>query len=338
MSAQNLRTDKNCLNCGATVEERFCPRCGQENVENRPSFHHLFTHFFADLFHYDSGFWKTMRVLLFRPGVMVKEYLEGKRKTYVNPARLYIFVSFVAFFLPFILPSVEPEETPESKKVEQAKNAKIEADFDQVQFGYVEDEETGKLFGNAKTPAQFDSINKTLPKEQRLNWLEGMLYKKDMELKQKNISNKEFSETVQEFMLHNFPKVLFFYLPVFAFLLWLFHGKKKWLYYDHGIFTLYYFSFLLLLVTLNIIFNWIMFYPLKNYEGTTIHNIANVVGVIVFMIFIFYAIFYFFRAHSRIYGERKWISRLKSMILFILNACIFIAILAAYTVFTIYII
>src|SRR5690606_3579174 len=157
------------------------------------------------------------------------------------------FVSFIAFFLPFVLPGVDPDETPESIETKEAENAKIEADFNEFHFGFQEDEETGKFFKDAKTPEKFDSINKTLPEEQRLSWLESILYKKDMELNQKYISNQEFSESVQKFMLHNFPKVLFFYLPIFAFLLWLFHGKKKWLYYDHGIFTLYYFSFLLLL-------------------------------------------------------------------------------------------
>lgn len=336
MSAQNLRTEKNCLNCGARVEERFCPRCGQENKVNRPSFHHLFTHFFADLFHYDSGFWKTMRFLLFRPGILVREYLAGKRKTYVQPVRLYIFVSFITFFLPFVLPDIEPEPTSESVAKKQAETAKMEADFKQVQFGFQENEKTAKLFKDADTPAEFDSINKSLPEMQRLSWIELMLYKKEMELNRKKISNKEYSETMQKFMLHNLPKVLFFYLPVFAFLLWLFHGKKKWLYYDHGIFTLYYFSFLLLLAAFNILLNWIMFYPLRYYSNDTLHDIANIVGSLFFLVSVFYSVFYFFRSHSRIYGERKWVSRLKSLILFMLNACIFLIILAAFTVLTIY--
>src|SRR5690606_29216275 len=109
MSHHKLRKEKNCLNCGATVEERFCPKCGQENAINRPSFHYLFTHFFEDLFHYDSGFWKTVKNLLFRPGIIIKEYLSGKRKSFVPPVKLYIFISFAAFFIPFILPDFDGE-------------------------------------------------------------------------------------------------------------------------------------------------------------------------------------------------------------------------------------
>src|SRR5690606_24926283 len=62
-------------------------------------FHYLFTHFIEDLVHYDGSFWKTVKNLLFKPGVLTKEYLGGKRKKYVAPVKLYIFVSFFVFFV-----------------------------------------------------------------------------------------------------------------------------------------------------------------------------------------------------------------------------------------------
>ena len=45
MSKSVIRKDKNCLNCGHVVEQRFCPNCGQENIEGRKTFHELFVHF-----------------------------------------------------------------------------------------------------------------------------------------------------------------------------------------------------------------------------------------------------------------------------------------------------
>ncbi|MBC8644939.1 DUF3667 domain-containing protein [Flavobacterium lindanitolerans] len=105
MGHQKLRENKTCLNCNYVVENKFCPNCGQENTETRQSFHYLFTHFIEDLTHYDGSFWKTIKGLLFKPGYLTKTYLEGKRKKFVPPVKLYIFISFVTFFLPTLLPA-----------------------------------------------------------------------------------------------------------------------------------------------------------------------------------------------------------------------------------------
>ena len=92
-----LRANKRCENCGHFVEKRFCPECGQENIETSQPFHYLFRHFVADFVHYDSKFWKTIRYLFFVPAKLTNEYLAGKRKRYVHPVQLYIFISFITY-------------------------------------------------------------------------------------------------------------------------------------------------------------------------------------------------------------------------------------------------
>jgi hypothetical protein len=110
MSKRKLRLDKTCLNCNYVVEKKFCPNCGQENTETRKTFHHLFVHFFEDLTHYENSFWKTIKNLMFKPGALTKEYLSGKRLSYLAPIRLYIFVSFITFFLIAILPKNKEDD------------------------------------------------------------------------------------------------------------------------------------------------------------------------------------------------------------------------------------
>ena len=105
MGKSHVRADKTCLNCNYVVENRFCGNCGQENIDTRKTFHHLFIHFFEDLTHYENSFWKTIRNLLFKPASLSKEYLSGKRMSYLAPVRLYIFISFVTFFLIAVIPS-----------------------------------------------------------------------------------------------------------------------------------------------------------------------------------------------------------------------------------------
>ncbi|WP_209023080.1 DUF3667 domain-containing protein [Sphingobacterium sp. CZ-2] len=99
MGHGQLRKEKNCLNWGHRVEEHFYPHCGQENIENRQLFHYLFCHFFEDFTRYDDQFWKTMRNLLFAPGLLTKVYLAGQRQgqAYVPPVKLYIFNPLLPF-------------------------------------------------------------------------------------------------------------------------------------------------------------------------------------------------------------------------------------------------
>ncbi|HEV7620687.1 MAG TPA: DUF3667 domain-containing protein, partial [Flavisolibacter sp.] len=100
MSHLPLRSEKNCLNCGTIVIERFCHHCGQENVMTKESFGSLLKHFIFDLLHFDGNFFPTVKYLFTRPGYIPKQYIEGKRMSYLHPVRMYLFTSAL-FFLVF---------------------------------------------------------------------------------------------------------------------------------------------------------------------------------------------------------------------------------------------
>ncbi len=97
------RTDKNCLNCGAEVLGRYCQNCGQENLEPKETFWHLVTHFVNDVTHFDGKFFSTLKFLLFRPGFLSKEYVRGRRMSYLHPIRMYVFTSAIFFIIFFSL-------------------------------------------------------------------------------------------------------------------------------------------------------------------------------------------------------------------------------------------
>jgi hypothetical protein len=92
-----------CANCGysfpADAPAEFCPRCGQQNHEVNISFGHLVEETLEGLFHFDGKVFRTAGLLLFRPGVLTRRFLEGQRMPYVPPVRLYVFLSFVFFLL-----------------------------------------------------------------------------------------------------------------------------------------------------------------------------------------------------------------------------------------------
>lgn len=104
MSHFKERVQKSCLNCNATVQGRFCHICGQENIEPKESVWHLISHFFQDITHFDGKFFSTLKYLLFRPGHLSREYMMGRRNSYLNPIRMYVFTS--AFFFLFFFSTV----------------------------------------------------------------------------------------------------------------------------------------------------------------------------------------------------------------------------------------
>lgn len=100
MSHLKERKETNCLNCNAKVYGKYCHVCGQENIEPKETVGHLVSHFFQDITHFDGKFFSTVKYLLTRPGFLSREYMMGRRASYVNPVRLYIFAS-AFFFLIF---------------------------------------------------------------------------------------------------------------------------------------------------------------------------------------------------------------------------------------------
>jgi hypothetical protein len=102
------RKEKNCLNCQTTVIGRYCHECGQENLEPKETVWHLVQHFFNDITHFDGKFFATVKLLLRKPGFLSAEYIAGRRMSYLNPIRMYVFTS--AFFFIILFSVKKPED------------------------------------------------------------------------------------------------------------------------------------------------------------------------------------------------------------------------------------
>jgi hypothetical protein len=87
-----------CANCGAALADRYCGRCGQDGHASL-SLGHFLHELVEGLFHVDSKFWRTLRMLLTRPGVLTDQYLAGKRHSYSPPFRSYLVISIAYFVL-----------------------------------------------------------------------------------------------------------------------------------------------------------------------------------------------------------------------------------------------
>ena len=87
-----------CSNCGTPLAGKHCAECGQKRDSGPPTVGHFVGEGIESLTHADSRLWKTLWLLLSKPGFLTKEFFEGRRARYLPPIRLYIVLS-VAFFL-----------------------------------------------------------------------------------------------------------------------------------------------------------------------------------------------------------------------------------------------
>jgi len=86
-----------CASCGAPLTGRYCSACGEQIVDHHTrTVRHFVTESLLDeIVHLDSRFWLTTRTLLFKPGVITREFIAGRRRLYIGPVKLLIAAIFV---------------------------------------------------------------------------------------------------------------------------------------------------------------------------------------------------------------------------------------------------
>lgn len=85
-----------CLNCGTVLVGAHCHGCGQA-----AHVHKTIGAFFHDLlhgvFHFEGKIWRTLPLLAWHPGRLTREYIDGRRASYVSPIALFLFSIFFLF-------------------------------------------------------------------------------------------------------------------------------------------------------------------------------------------------------------------------------------------------
>ncbi|MXN91657.1 DUF3667 domain-containing protein [Flavobacterium sp. Sd200] len=90
----------NCLNCNEVISGKFCNNCSQATSTHRFSLYHVFQHdFIHGIFHFDKGFFYTIKELFTRPGHSIREYVQGKRVKHFNYFSTIILLITIGYFL-----------------------------------------------------------------------------------------------------------------------------------------------------------------------------------------------------------------------------------------------
>lgn len=108
-----------CPNCGTLLHGQYCWQCGQRSRVRLITLWELMRDAVGDLFELDSRLWRSLKPLLFRPGLLTSDYLAGRRARYMPPFRMYLVLSII-FFLVWGLDSDEFRVTPGNEAGSQA--------------------------------------------------------------------------------------------------------------------------------------------------------------------------------------------------------------------------
>jgi len=126
---------KACLNCDAKLPKgvHHCHACGQKVNLPALRMQSLLVDFFDNIFNIDNKLWRTARDI-WKPGRLARSYVEGKRKRYTSPVRLFIFTLFTFFTISvFMLKSgfnkIQQQAVDKEKEVWQQQ---IIAHFDSI--------------------------------------------------------------------------------------------------------------------------------------------------------------------------------------------------------------
>ena len=107
-----------CLNCGSVLPGRFCPDCGQRDQPLRQPALVFIAESVSEYFGLDGRLWRSLGLLLVRPGVLTVAYLDGRRTHYLRPLRLYLTATVLFFFfLNLTDPLAESRRTVELRAV-----------------------------------------------------------------------------------------------------------------------------------------------------------------------------------------------------------------------------
>ncbi|MGJ9417273.1 DUF3667 domain-containing protein [Massilia sp. CMS3.1] len=279
-----------CPNCATSIAGNFCHGCGQAAHLHVPSAREFLHEFIAHYVALEGKLWKSVALLLFRPGRLTRDYIEGKRARYVEPLRLYLTFSII-FFAIFKLGGVSFGDGAPDAPPAQVQAVKDEVPDKEVNFTLMEledgDGDRAQKFAASIHPLLGKKVGQftALPKKDRNNALLRAL--------------SSYS-----------PYAIFALMPVFAALLKLLYLGSGRRYGEHLLFALHTNAFAFLMLGVLLI----------------LPNGLPLVGPVLML----WLVFYLPTAMRKVYGGARLVTALRWLVLLAMHLlCIVFAIAAA---------
>ncbi len=326
-----------CSNCSQRFQAHFpyCPYCGQP-AEDKLTLGVLFNNTVSNYFSVDARFFKSYFPLMFKPGFLAKEFVDGKRIMYLHPAQMYLFISVVFFFLFSFISREQTQNVDKFIKDDMVFSEKVNDSVKQaekdsiVAKNFLLIKENQKQIGiNDNQIKTLDSVinnsnNKTnqtviwgmgfnqiivdsmvtagvddgiIYKYMGMKQTDGFVKKRFYQQSLKFIKTKSGGSVLQMFY-DSIPIAMFILLPIFAFILKIFYFNKGPFAY-HLVFSFYFFSFLFMVFSMLVAASLIW---------------TGFPGWITFLV-MFSTFFYLFFGVKRFYGQGYLLSFIKSNVI-----------------------
>jgi hypothetical protein len=276
-----------CPNCGELLWGQYCAACGQRARVRMITFWELLKDAGDLLASLDSRIWRTLGLLMFRPGRLTLDYLQGKRARYVPPARLFIASSIVFFFLATLNARLEfndgdglvfdPEPAVPAESTEGTERTEsVAPDEPEVQIG-----------SGVRVDRDCNISYAGVPE-----WLERLLpQERAVEICQRIIADR--GQSFARAILGNIPAMMFLFLPLMGLVMKLAYPLSGRYYAEHLLFLVHFHSFFFITNIALIAIRWGAELAAPGALPLTAVTIAAYV----------YMPIYLFRAMRRVYGQ-----------------------------------
>lgn len=236
--------DRPCLNCGDATVGNFCPACGQRKVDVRISLRRMLREAMDDQFSLNSTLPRTLGTLLFRPGRLTSDYVQGRMARYIPPFRLYL-VSSLLFFVALSFVADPHELAMHEDGDDYRDSVRVARIADSVLLAHARStgEDTLPLataVSKARQTPPPGDIHFGPDPEQVPALLKPVARRmKATEARLNAMSRREALRTLIAEVEENAPIGVFVMMPLFALILKLLYVRHKRFYVEHFVFALH---------------------------------------------------------------------------------------------------